>query len=185
MIEQRRLPLVAVVAGNAAGHPIRRELLPVDVLMAAFTFGRRRLEVHIGQLRLHIRWLVAIRARRRPVRPNQHKIRLSVIEPRQLFPRLRRVARLATRRLAIQARPQHPLPELPLMRIGVARRAIQVLPVIDRRHFVAGRDDFFVAIRASHGRMPTCEEESCLFVFCQRERRRPVSLEVMALLAPV
>lgn len=86
VIEQRRLPLRAVVARDATGNSVLRELLPMDIFVAVFALRRRCLEVDICQLRLQVRRLVAIRTSCSAMRPDQREIRLRVIEARQLFP---------------------------------------------------------------------------------------------------
>lgn len=70
VIEQRRLPLRAVVAVRARRNVIRRpgKLRTVHVLVALFTLERRALEVHILEVGTHIRRLVAVDAGHSPVR---------------------------------------------------------------------------------------------------------------------
>ena len=80
VIEQRRFPLRAVVALHATRGSIFSELLAVNILVAVFALRRCRLEVHIDQLGLHVRRLVAVDTGSGAVRPDQRKIRLGVIE---------------------------------------------------------------------------------------------------------
>lgn len=60
VIEERGLPLRAVMALCAGCDAILQELLAVRVLVAVFTLGRRTLEVNIHQLGFEVRGLVAI-----------------------------------------------------------------------------------------------------------------------------
>ena len=80
MIEERGPPLHAVVAVSAVRHLPRGKLFPVDVLMALFTLRWRSLEIYIDQLGFEVGWLVAVHASRRPVRSDQRKCGLRVIE---------------------------------------------------------------------------------------------------------
>jgi len=82
MIEQRRLPLHAVVAFGAARHLHLGELFAMDVLMAVLALCRSGLEVHVHQLGLEVRRLVAINARRRPMGTQQSELCFGVIEAR-------------------------------------------------------------------------------------------------------
>jgi len=81
VIKERRLPLHAVVALGAACHIRFGELLPVNVLMAILALRRRGLEIRIDQLGLQVRRLVAVDARRDPMRTQQRKLCLRMVEP--------------------------------------------------------------------------------------------------------
>src|SRR5690349_406855 len=54
MVEERGLPLHAVVAFGTAGNVGYGKLPPVDVFMAVLAFCRGSLEVHVDQLGLKI-----------------------------------------------------------------------------------------------------------------------------------
>lgn len=71
MIEQRWLPLRAVMAVHACRGSILRELPAMYVLVAILTLGRSSREVSRDQLGLHIGRLVAIDTGSRPVRAHQ------------------------------------------------------------------------------------------------------------------
>lgn len=96
MIEQRRLPLDAVVAFGAAGDVRLRELLAMNVLVAILAPSRSRLEIDVDQASLKIGRLVAIAAGGRAMCSQQRELRFRVIEPRQLLPRFRGVAGFAS-----------------------------------------------------------------------------------------
>lgn len=96
MIELRRLPLHAGVAFRAMRHVGLGELLPVNVFVAVFALGRRRLEVRIDELGFEIRGFVAIDASRRPMRPQQRELGLRMIEAGQFLPRFRGVTGFAS-----------------------------------------------------------------------------------------
>src|SRR5215469_7906340 len=86
VIKQRRFPPGTVVTPLTTCHIRVGELLAVDVLMAVFALGWRRLEIDVDQLPFKIRRLVAINAGRHPMRAEQREPRLRVIESGNLLP---------------------------------------------------------------------------------------------------
>ncbi len=80
MVEQRRLPLGAVVAVDAGGDAVLGELFAVDLLMAIFALGRCRREIRSDELGLQVRRLMAINTSRGLVRAYKGKRRLRVVE---------------------------------------------------------------------------------------------------------
>jgi len=86
MVKQRWLPLCTVVTLGARRDRSLGKLSTMDVLVAFLTSRRRGFEVHIDQTRLLIGWLVAIHACCGPMRANQRKGSLGVIETCQLLP---------------------------------------------------------------------------------------------------
>ena len=88
VVEERGLPLHAVVALGTARNIAYGELFPVNVFMAVLALCRCGLEVHVDQLGLKIWRFVAVHARRRAVRSQQRELRLGVVEARKFFPRL-------------------------------------------------------------------------------------------------
>ena len=80
MIKQGGPPLRAVVALGAACDVCHGKLLSMDILMAVFTGGRRRLEVDVGQIGFEVRRFVAVSAGGRAVSTKQRKFGLRVIE---------------------------------------------------------------------------------------------------------
>jgi len=183
VIEQSGLPLRAVMARDAARNAALGELFAVDIFVTAFTLGRRGLEIDVRQLGFQIRRSVAIRAGGGAMRSNERKICLGMIESRQLVPRLGRVAGFAARRLTVRSRAAHPLLELSFVRIGVAGRAIKILPMVNRGHFVADLNRFFVTLTAGYSDVTAGEQEAGLLMTSQRERGRAISLKGMTLLA--
>ena len=81
MVEERRLPLHAVVTFNTARHFRLGELLPVDVLVAVLASRRRRLEIHVDQPGFEVGRPVAIDASGRTVRSQQGQRCFRVVEP--------------------------------------------------------------------------------------------------------
>ena len=63
VVEQRRLPLVAVVTVRAVGGLILCKLLSVNILVTAFTLVGCRFEIHVDQAGLKVCGLVAIDTR--------------------------------------------------------------------------------------------------------------------------
>lgn len=135
VIKQRRSPSGAVVTLLTMGHIRLGELLAVDVLMAVPALGWRSLEIDVDQLRFKIRRFVAIDAGGDPMRAEQGKLRLGVIESRNFLPGFRCMARFASRGRTVGARLLHACCELPLVRIAMATGAVQMFPVIDHRSF--------------------------------------------------
>ena len=71
------------------------------------------------------------------------------------------------------------------MRIGVAARAIESLPVIDHSRFRLELNRFFVAIGAWHGHMPARQHKAAFFMFSQGECGRLISLKIVATIASI
>lgn len=80
MIEERRLPLGAVVTFDAGSYATLVELLSVNVLVAVFTLGGCGRKIGRNKLGLHIRRFVAVDAGGRLVRSRQWKRRFRVVE---------------------------------------------------------------------------------------------------------
>ena len=85
VIEKRRLPLVAVVAGGAVAAA-RPKLVSVGVLVALAASDRSALELNVQQGEFHVRRLVAIDAGHGTMRALQREFRPLVVEFRQIFP---------------------------------------------------------------------------------------------------
>ena len=81
MIEQRRLPLHAVVAFGAASDVRLRKLLAVNILVAILTLSWSSFEIDVNEPGLKVGRLVAIAAGRRTMRSHQRELRFRVIEP--------------------------------------------------------------------------------------------------------
>lgn len=86
VVKQRRLPLHAVMAIDAAGDVVLRELLPVDVLVAILALARRSLEIHVHQVGFKVGGFVAIDASRSPVSAEQRKFCLGMVKAGKLLP---------------------------------------------------------------------------------------------------
>ena len=97
VIECRRLPLSDVVTTVAVSNFLRLRKLPaVHFLMAVLALRRSGAEIYVNQFSFHRRRLVALAALHRPMRSQQRKLRLGMVELRQIFPRFRVVARHAS-----------------------------------------------------------------------------------------
>lgn len=121
VIEERRLPLVAVMARSAV-VAASAELPPMRILVAitARCGGSAKFDVH--QVQLHVGWLVAIRAGHSAVRALKREASLRVIEARQVSPLLGGVAGLASQRLAGCAGYCHSPGKLSLVHVFMATR---------------------------------------------------------------
>ena len=82
VVKQRRFPTSAVVALRARRDSSLGKLPAVDVLVALLTLRWRRLEVHMDQASLLVRWFMAIHAGGGPMCTQQGKRSLGVIETR-------------------------------------------------------------------------------------------------------
>ena len=99
VVEERRLPLVAVVASGAiVGTQAKLVRMRVLMTIAAVHGGFREFDMH--HCELHAGWPVASDAGRRAMRSNERKVRAVVIERREIFPFLRRMAGLAPQSLS-------------------------------------------------------------------------------------
>lgn len=164
MIEQRRLPFHAVVTFSTSRDARFGKLFRVHIFVAIFALRWRCLEVHIDQLGFQVRRLVAAGAAGRPVRSHEREWGFRMIEPGQVLPRLRRVARLASCNDLVRSNLLQAFLELPLMRIRVATRATQALPVVDNRRLGPELRRFFVAVGAGHGKVSAGKNELRFFV---------------------
>lgn len=95
------------------------------------------------------------------------------------------MAGFAARGRSIRTHLLHALLELPLVRIGVATDAVQIVPVIDHGRLGLELCRLLVAIRARHGDVATGEHEACLLVLGQAKRRWLVSLQIVAAIAGI
>ena len=185
VIKERWFPLHAVMALGATRHLSLRELLAMDVFMAILALRWSRFKVHVDQLSFKVRRLVTIDTRRRPMGPQQRKLCLVVVECRQLLPRFRVMAGLASRGVAVGSHLQHSLLELSLVRIGVAAGAIQICPVVNDCRLRLEFLRLLVTVGTRNGNVPPSQNEFRLFMFGQRERGRLISLEVMTAVAGI
>lgn len=155
MVEERRLPLRAVVAVGAGGHAILCELLAVDIFVALLALGRRGLEIHIDQGGFQIGRLVAVHAGGGAMGPDQWEGSPGMVEVGEFLPGLGGVASLAPGGFAVGAGLPHALIELSLVRVGVASRAGKIVPVIEDRRLGLEVRIFLVAIATRDGDMPS------------------------------
>lgn len=86
MVKQRGLPLHAVVALGAAGGFATGKLFSMDIRVAILALVGSCFEIGVHQFGFEIRRLVAIDARRGPVRAQQCKLRFRVVESGKLLP---------------------------------------------------------------------------------------------------
>lgn len=131
MIEQGRLPLIAVVTSSAVIHPFS-ELIAVRIFVAIKAMDRCFREIDVLHGYFEIRRLVAICAADRSMRSNQREARLLMIEVPQVFPILCGMTRLASHGFTGRVMHRHALGELSAVRIFVTRRAAELLEVIQR-----------------------------------------------------
>lgn len=119
------------------------------------------------------------------MRPEQRKRCLGMIKPLQIFPRIRRMTRLTTRRLAVHPDLFHGLVELALMRVLMAHGARAVVEAVDHRVFGLGSGTLLMAVTAGGRDMAASERETRLLVLRQGEGRGMVTLQIVALFAAI
>jgi len=184
VIEQRRLPLGAVVAFGTGRHVSFCELLAVRIFVALLAVFRRGLKVDVHHRSFKIWRLVAIDAGGGTMCTQQRESRLRVIELGQLLPRFCGMACLASAWTACSLCLLHALIELPIVRISMATGATQIRPVIDR----GGGPEIgrlFVAIGTGNRNVLAGQKEVRLFMARQRERGRPIGLNRVATFAGI
>lgn len=134
-------------------------------ILMAFTAGAwSALEFHMNQLQFHVRWLVALGTRDRPVSAEQRKMCVSMIKLRQILPRLGGVTRFAARRLSRSICLGHPFGELSLMDILVASAACQMAEMELRRLRSIAR---LVAFIARYCHVAAGERKAGVLMLCQ------------------
>lgn len=185
MIKKRWLPFHAVVAlGTTSGLSLG-ELLSVYVLVALFTLRGCGLEIYIKEPGFEVRRLMTADTRRSPMRSQQRKTCLGMVESGQFFPRFRGMAGFASGSGSIRSHLLHAFFELPFMGIIVATGAGQILPVIDHRWFGLKLRRFLVALSARSRHVTTRQSKLRLPVFGQCERGRLVPLQIVAAVARI
>lgn len=91
----------------------------------------------------------------------------------------------ATDRASARSRLQHVLLELAFVRVSMATGAGEILPVIDHGRLWFELLRLFMAVTARNRDVPVSQNEVCLSVASQRERRWLVALEIVAAVASV
>lgn len=142
---------------DARSDAILGELLAVNVLVALLTLGWRGGEVCRDELGLQVGRLVTIDAGGGLVRSHQWERRLRVVEAREFLPRFGGVASFTADGRSIGANLLHAFGKLPFVRIFMAGRAGEILPVIeDNRLGYSFRVRLlFVAIATGNGHVST------------------------------
>lgn len=156
VIERGGFPGDQVMAGGAIDRLTRRrELISMDVFMAAFTRGRRFAEHDSLDALREIRGLVTFQARRRSMRALQFELGGVVVEGAHFFPGTQAVAGFALLKRAFL--------ELALMRILMAFEAGQGFKMIFR---CRGRIQVrrLMTIRARRSGVAAIQRESRLLV---------------------
>lgn len=181
VIEERRLPLVRVVASGAAVCPLA-ELIGVGILVAAGTACGRFGKAHVDHRQLQVRRPMAICACHGAMRPQQRELRPRMIEFGQVIPVRGRVAGLASQRLARGIEHGHPLRELSLVHVLVAGGAIEIAEMI-KRQCAAGRR--LMTLIARHCLVAAGKRKRRFLMFVQRVARLFECRSVVALFAAV
>ena len=131
VIEERRLPFVAVVAGGTVAF-LFGKLLAVRIFVALAACLRSLAEVDVQHGAFHVRRLVAIRALHGAVRADEGELRGGVIEGVQILPLLGCVACFAAERIALGILLRHALGKLAVMDVLVAGLAVKLREMIER-----------------------------------------------------
>ena len=134
VVEQRRFPLVGVVAPGATRIPaLPGELAGVRIFVAALAAHGRGLENDILHRQFQVGRLVAVQAGDSTMSTREQERCAGMIEPDDVRPDLGRVASFATHLAAAGPPLFHPFGKLAVVRISVARPARDVLEVIGHR----------------------------------------------------
>lgn len=151
---------------DARSDAVLGELLAVNILVAVLTLSWRGSEVCRDELGLQVGRLVAIDAGGGLVRSHQWERRLRVVEARELAPLLGGVASFAAHGRSVGASLLHAFGKLPFVRIFVAGRAGEILPVIEDNRF--GRPLrvrlLLVAVATGNGNVSAGQNEVRLLV---------------------
>lgn len=118
------------MAINAACDLSFGKLLAMNVFMAVFALRGSCTEISMNQLGFQVGRFVTVPAGGATVRANQRERSRGMVEAGQISPRLSGMACLTTHNCLICSNLQHTRTKLPVVRIGMATRAAQVLPVI-------------------------------------------------------
>jgi hypothetical protein len=169
VIERGGLPSLDNVAIRALRDSILRGELPgMRVAVTRFAILRCSLEL---DFMCALNRLVALAAGHRAISPGQRELCFRVVETRDVDPRPRVVACLATQGSAVGTPQRHALLEFALVGIRVACRACSILEM-ERQDFVcASAKANLVAIRARNGGVGASEWKTRVLVHCNREGR--------------
>jgi len=151
VVEERGLPLVAVVAGGAVALP-RGELAAMRIFMALAAGLWSFVEFHVKQGPLQVRRLVAIRAVHGPMRADKREFRCGVIEILHVVPILCGVAGFATQRFALGVALLHALGKLAVVDVLMTCGARKLGEMIEHNR-IGGRR--LMAVIAGDGHMPS------------------------------
>jgi len=182
VIEGRRRPSQRIVTIGAmrrsTGHG---ELPAVYILMARLTLLRRS-----GESRLVRRArLVASGASDRAVRAQQRKLRLRMVEPADIRPRFRRVARFTAKERAIRPFLLHARGKFAVMHVAMARRAGPVFEMKREHSIRSPAKSDFVTFSAGHGQMRSGQDKMSFFMLRNRKGRAVKIRHGMATLAAI
>jgi hypothetical protein len=153
--------------------------------MACLALGGRCLEINIHQRNGRVRRFVTIDALRDRMRVPQRKAGPGVIEFGEFLPGFGGMTRFALKRPAARFLLLLKCCESPLVRVGVATRARQGLPVIARGGFRCEIPRRLVAIAARNGHMLSAKCKWSLIVPAQAECGGQKPLETVAILAAI
>src|SRR5579871_5090924 len=119
VIEERRLPLIAVMTRRAVVLLIGK-LLAMRIFVALTTFLRSLGEIYMEHGALHVGRLVTIGAFHGAMRANEREFGVGMVESGQVLPFFCGVARFAAKRIALGILPGHALGKFAVMNIFVA-----------------------------------------------------------------
>jgi len=131
VVEERRLPLHAVVAVSTGCGVSLGELLSMNVFMAILAQQRCGFEIDIDELGFEVRWLVTIDAGGRTMSPEQRELCFRMVESGQFFPRFGRMACFAAKWLSVGADLLHAVLELTFVNVFMTTGAVEIVPVIN------------------------------------------------------
>ena len=157
----------------------------MNIRVACFALRRCSFEIDVDEPDAWIRRFMASDTFRGRMSALQSKPRLGVVEPRELFPRLGRMAGLAPERLSIRSCLPHRANESPLVGVGVTTCASQVSPVVNHRRLRLEVHRFLMSIAAGNRQMTPTQPKWRFVVPAQAECGWQKALQTMAALTGI
>lgn len=169
VVEDRRLPsLFRMTIGATCFSRAGIELPGMHILVAGLTRLGRTFELNLS---LPGKRFMTSAASNGTVRPLQRKFSLVVVEAVHVRPGARAVAGFAAKRRSVRPAPLHPVLELSVMRIDVARGARAVRKSKGKDLVPPAREANLVAVRAGDRHVAAHKRIGRLLVTRDRERR--------------
>ena len=185
VIEKRRFPFRAVVTRSARRNASFGKLHAVNILVTCLAFVGRCFEIGAWERSRGVWRAMTSATLRGRMGTGQRETGPGMVEGQELIPCGGGVAGLTLQRLSIQSNLLHDFLESPLVGIGVASGATQVLPVIERRRSRFECCGRFVAIAAGNSHMSPVQPKPRFIMSGEAECGGKKSLKIVAILAAI